>query len=426
MTKFWSQSISVKAAFLVVLILSLGTSPDIFLDQRDDRNLFLIMVMVFATAIYFLTFKIRRSEFIWWGFILSTFFSAFFINSESARLSTLIYTCFFVFTFLTFRRGLERKWLSLTSYIEVVRALMLLFFGVFLIQQSCVLLGLPVFLAGNYNPDTPWKLSSIAAEPSHASLVLAVAFYSYLSCMEICRDDKKTRNNKLIAGVTLWLLFIWWTITSGSATATIGAILVSSKFLRLKSILFIAGLLVVASTIIVNFEIAAFDRIKLFLAAVLSMDAAQIIAADHSGSYRIVPALLIAAKVSVLSVEGLFGHGIDYVASFLYLEMPGTPEGFSTGGIMTLWLEFGFLSFMLFVFAVLRAAYVRGNFLQLVFLFVALFFGNGINTQVVWIYICLLHANQWFHTTEAKKLRRSKFQKIGISESQSLDRFAVH
>ena len=40
MTKFWSQSISVKAAFLVVLILSLGTSPDIFLDQRDDRNLF--------------------------------------------------------------------------------------------------------------------------------------------------------------------------------------------------------------------------------------------------------------------------------------------------------------------------------------------------------------------------------------------------
>ena len=93
---------------------------------------------------------------------------------------------------------------------------------------------------------------------------------------------------------------------------------------------------------------------------------------------------------------------------------------------MTLWLEFGFLSFMLFVFAVLRAAYVRGNFLQLVFLFVALFFGNGINTQVVWIYICLLHANQWFHTTEAKKLRRSKFQKIGISESQSIDRFAVH
>ena len=37
------------------------------------------------------------------------------------------------------------------------------------------------------------------------------------------------------------------------------------------------------------------------------------------------------------------------MASFLYLEMPGTPEGFSTGGIMTLWLEFGFLSFMLFV-----------------------------------------------------------------------------
>ena len=52
--------------------------------------------------------------------------------------------------------------------------------------------------------------------------------------------------------------YLFGGLSPGSATATIGAILVSSKFLRLKSILFIAGLLVVASTIIVNFEIAAF------------------------------------------------------------------------------------------------------------------------------------------------------------------------
>ena len=53
---------------------------------------------------------------------------------------------------------------------------MLLFFGSFSYTAELRAFRPTCFLAGNYNPDTPWKLSSIAAEPSHASLVLAVAF----------------------------------------------------------------------------------------------------------------------------------------------------------------------------------------------------------------------------------------------------------
>ena len=99
------------------------------------------------------------------GFYFKYFLSAFFINlnlHDSVR--SFIRASLYLHS--SHSGGVWKRGF-VTSYIEVVRALMLLFFGVFLIQQSCVLLGLPVFLAGNYNPDTPWKLSSIAAEPSH-------------------------------------------------------------------------------------------------------------------------------------------------------------------------------------------------------------------------------------------------------------------
>src|SRR5690606_19849361 len=74
--------------------------------------------------------------------------------------------------------------------------------------------------------------------------------------------------------------------------------------------------------------VTAFNRTQDTFLATLPLNENNIIQADHSASIRIVPFIILSKMVSLQSLEGFFGHGIDYVSTFLSDYIPSVPDEF--------------------------------------------------------------------------------------------------
>lgn len=387
-----------KISILVsIFIIIFATSPDIFLYQKDDRNLLLIGIMALAPIVLLFSKKMYHLDIWLLFFFLSIVFSPALNHPDTLRWSTIIYTTMFGITFIAYEHLLKRNLFSVDQYLKLLKNLLLAYFAVLLIQQFCVLTGLPVFMAGNYRPEEPWKLSSLAAEPSHAALSITILMYSFITIKELVLNRKYKifsdwKNDKWI-----WVSFLWYMLTSHSASALLLLLIFFSQFMTFRNFLYLVILGTISVFALSFLELPVFERASKFFTALLTLDPKQIIAADHSGSYRFVPALLIFQKADLTSIDGWFGHGIDYVGSFLYLVMPGTIKGYATGGIMILWLEYGFLSFILLIIFSFLAIYRPKKIMPVVLWFIFLFLGNGINTQIFWIGIILLFTNKYFY-----------------------------
>jgi hypothetical protein len=106
--------------------------------------------------------------------------------------------------------------------------------------------------------------------------------------------------------------------------------------------------------------------------------------------------------VTFNSLNGWFGHGVDFTSGFLSEMIPGLPEGASGGGMFQIWIEYGFISFALFVVFSFSTTYRKRDYLSILF-WVLLVFLYGINNQIVWLCIVLLFTNKHFLKTENLK-----------------------
>ena len=71
------------------------------------------------------------------------------------------------------------------------------------------------------------------------------------------------------------------------------------------------------------------------------------------------------------------------------------PDKWTGGGMLLIWIEYGFLSFLLFSFVSFKLIFEKGNLLTIVFWFFLIFL-YGVNSQIVWITIILLFTTKYF------------------------------
>ena len=153
--------------------------------------------------------------------------------------------------------------------------------------------------------------------------------------------------------------------------------------------------LIILHGLIDYLDIKAADRtIKLFLAT-LTLDPETMMEADRSGSSRIVPFIVLIERVDFTTINGWFGHGIDYVGNNLYMYFAIPIKGYSGGGMLALWMEYGFLSFILFLIFSLMTTINRKN-LKILFFWFFLIFMYGVNSQFVWATITIMFTIRYF------------------------------
>jgi hypothetical protein len=183
-------------------------------------------------------------------------------------------------------------------------------------------------------------------------------------------------------------------MTSGSATGFLFLTIVLLKFLSFKNLIPIILTSTLIFAIINSYEIIAANRTFQIFIATLTFDEASIIEADHSGSIRIVPIIILIKLIDLSTMDGWLGHGIDYVSTFLSYSLPGLQDNMSSGGLMVFCMEYGFLLFCVFIFFSIKLT-VNKNYFNFIFWFFLVFMYN-INSQIMWLCIILLYTNNYF------------------------------
>tara|TARA_B110000503_G_C7171005_1_gene424288 strand:+ start:7408 stop:8625 length:1218 start_codon:yes stop_codon:yes gene_type:complete len=391
--------------FLVLFIIAFSISPSYTLGD-DNRNLLLIVIMCLSPILIIVYNKYRKTD-VWILFFMS-FIIIFplLYQPQSMRWSTVLYSCMFCLSFIAYTHLLAISKPLPIQYLKILKTLIFAYFITLLIQQLCILLGLPIFNISNYDPTTPWKLNSLSAEPSHSSRILALLMYCYVTIKELLSNRKYTFKTHFKEDKWVWIAFFWSMITMFSGTAYLFLIIIFFKIFNLKNLktifVFIVLIFIITQFLGSTPSVRAYNT----LIATLSLDTAAIIEADHSASIRIVPFFVLANMVSLNSLDGWFGHGIDYVSSFLSDFLPGVKDGITGGGMFQVWIEYGFICFALFVAFSLYISYKKGDYISIFFWFMLVFL-YGVNNQIVWLCLILLFTNNFFFN---KMNNKNKFQ----------------
>ena len=206
-----------------LIIVTLSVSPAFALAD-DNKNLLLIAAMAVLTPFIFILNPSRISKIDLTLVTLCLFMVIFPLlgHPETMRWSTVLYSCVFCFYFMAFIRALFYSSFNNESLIRLLKSLIYAYCIVLIIQQFCVLTGLPIFNVSNYSLNDPWKLNSLMSEPSHSARIISVLMYLFVCCEEKQNIGEKLsfkesfKNSKYV-----WLSFFWCVLTMGSATAFI-------------------------------------------------------------------------------------------------------------------------------------------------------------------------------------------------------------
>jgi hypothetical protein len=387
--------------FLVIILVSLAVAPAIALDAYQ-RNLLLIGVMLISPIIIISYDKFYKSDIWLIFFMLSIVLLPLANHPESIRWSTVLYTLMFGLTYLAYKKLLNVGSFTIDHYKKLIKYLIYAYFIVLVIQQFCVLTGLPIFNVSNYHPEYPWKLNSLASEPSHSARIVALLMYCYIIVRELIEKRAYSLDLDFNDDRLIWLAFLWTMLTMGSATAFLFITMVLLKFIKFINLAPLFIIFIITIFLVDVIGITAFERTYKTVIATLTLDPAKIFEADGSAAFRIVPMIILADMVDLTTFDGWFGHGIDYVGSFLSSLIPGLPEGWTGGGLLQLWIDYGFIPFMLFMIFNFSNIMRKGDYLSIAFWFMLVFI-QGINNQILWLTIVLLFTNKFFEEKYKKK-----------------------
>lgn len=272
------------------------------------------------------------------------------------------------------------------DFCKLLRGLLYAYCIVLIIQQCCVLTGLPIFNVSSYDRDSPWKLNSLMSEPSHSARIIPIMMYIYVS-IKIKLDPTYNFKRSIKADKWVWYSFLWPVLTMDSATALLFSLIVFSKFFDFRKLIpTLIGLLIIVAVVVSSSEHKSVKRIEKITVAVFTLDEEAIIKADHSASFRIVPTIQGAKKVSYISLDDWFGYGVD-AAKWLIKPLPSVKEG--NAGAFSMWVNHGLIVAFIIWIVTFGICYMR-NLTSILIWFFTIFIVGGLNSQIIWLIIALM------------------------------------
>lgn len=382
-------------SFVIFIILSLSIAPAIFLGE-GNRNLLLIVVMFIAPIFLLKYLKIDKIDILLLALFLYMIVVPMVYNPESYRISTVLYSVLFGLLFLSYKQLFYNSTFTVEFYSKLLKYIIYAYFITLLIQQFCVLTGLPVFNVSNYDPTEPWKLNSLSPEPSHTARIVALLMFSYIITIEIIKKRTYSFVQEFKIDKYIWLAFLWIMLTTNSGTAFLFLILIFFKFIQLKNIIFLIFISLVSIFLLEYLNITAFERTLNFSQAVLTLDIKTMMRVDHSASLRVAPIIVLFDQIDLTSMNTWFGHGIDSTSNILSKYIVGVNEDFSGGGSLYLIYEYGLFSWILFmIFTFVTIVKIKEPITFAFWFF--LVFMYSINSQIVWLCMILMFTNKCFY-----------------------------
>lgn len=388
------QNLSFVDFLLYIILISVVISP-VFALGAGNRNLLLIGVMSASPLIIIRCLECDKNDLFLCFFSMSIILFPMLNHPETIRWSTVMYSLMFCLNFMALARLLRHSTFSIEQYFALIKWLLYAYAIVLVIQQFCVLTGLPIFNRGNYNPAEPWKLNSLAAEPSHSARIMGLLMYCYIVIKEAILKRSYRFELDFKSDRWVWFSFFWTMFTMGSGTAFLFVFIVLSKFVRLQTILSIV-LISIGIFVVANFlNISSAQRTYEITKATLTLDENTIMKTDGSAGSRIIPLIILSKIVSVFDRDDLLGHGVDQASKIRVINMKKYGHKDGVGGtLLTLWYEYGFIAFLIFTLFSFSICYNKDDKLASIIFWFFLVFMYGVNNQIVWACIILSYVNK--------------------------------
>ena len=378
---------------LYICLTSLCISPAFALGE-GARNLLLIALMGISPIIFVIYPVWGKLDNIVIMLLMATIVVPLLNHPETMRYSTVLYTCMFFLYFMVVFRLLHFSDISIDKYAKLLKILILSYSLVLLIQQFCVLTGLPILNVSNYNHLEPWKLNSLMSEPEHSGRMVGLLMFSYLIMQDNIYGRRLTFLESWKYDKLVWIAFLWSMLTMFSAGAYLFLVLVILKFLNRRKLVPLVCILISLVYIATLLEIQPFMRTYNLVVSIFSFDINEIYRTDQSGALRFIPSMICIERIDLSTVDGWFGHGIDYVQSFIYQYLPGVNKGYVGGGAFQYALDYGFLNFCIYSCFSFYACFNKEHKIVSVLFWAFSVLLNGINTQLAWSTIILLFCNK--------------------------------
>ena len=378
-----------KSLLINIMIILVAVSPAFALGD-GNKNMLLIGAMCLSPYFFFhYPIIIPKVDI---PLILLCFMMVGFplvFHPETMRLSTVLYSCLFCIYFMAFARVLSMKEYNLTDFAQLIKGLIYAYCIVLIIQQFCVLFGLPIFNVSNYTPLEPYKLNSLMAEPSHSARIIPILMFFWVLVKERETGEKYILREHFATDKKVWLAFLWPVLTMGSATAFIFLLIIIFKvfpsFKRANTILVvIVGIMVASVAVSENHNL---DRAVRFSKAVLTLDEREIIKADGSGAHRIVQSFRGAKFVSLKEKNDWLGYGVDADQKLV----PNFQRSLSgNGGMFSIWINYGFLVCALWWGFTCGLIFQKETpLISLLIWLLCILITGGMNNQIGWLVLVI-------------------------------------
>lgn len=372
------------------ILVTLAVSPAIFTDPDDNRNYLLIASMMLGPLIVLLSRRIiPRVDLPLCTLAVCMFITQRVYNAGSAKMSSVYFSFMFIAYFMAAVRVFQASDITIVQLHRFIKGLIIAYAVVLVIQQLCVITGLPVFNQVTYY-GSHFKLNSLSAEPSHTACYLGVLMYLYLKLDDMLYDAKLTLTESLRNNREVWAAFLWTMITMISSAAFVVLMILSLRYLTKRNFILLGAAGVLLFAVGVKSEFKPLKRATTFIEAAATGDPEKMILADHSASVRVAPTIICIYKIEPLSKKGWTGTGVGTTMKWMSTYMPGIPDDLATGGMACFALEYGLLVFFIYIVFSLWCCIDRHELLVTLGLWIMNIPFQGFNFQPSWFCLLLL------------------------------------
>jgi hypothetical protein len=382
------------------IFISFSMSPEPFLSEIDDRNYLNIYLMFTVNLLFFFIRRLNTKDIALIFFVIFVSISS--LLHESTSWTSSIYLFLFCSTFLIYSNLIRYIPIKLEKIITITSIIIFAFFFVLLVQQISVLTNMMPPLAGNYDSENPFKLSSLSAEPSAAAISVGLITYFYIETINYQNLNNSRirfwdRKQYFIVFSGLWVL-----LTNGSSTGILMAAILAIRILPKINFMFFSIFSIATAAFIIIYDPQNLNRFFNTINSIYTLDIDSIVETDHSASYRFIPAFILLSIFEPFTIGGLFGLGNTFVGNYLHTEIPGTPPGHVAGGFASVLIQYGLIASTIFLYFLIKSCCRKGNISDKIIIILMLISINGINSQLFWFSIIILSTIKLIYSKNKK------------------------
>jgi hypothetical protein len=299
-----------------------------------------------------------------------------------------------------YTRLVEEQCFKLEYYLKLIKLFIKAYVIVLIVQQICVYINVPILNVSNYWALAPYKLNSLALEPSHASVIMAILLFSFIRIREIELKRKYSVEDAKNEDKWVWFACCYLFLTNGSVLAYIAFAIILAYFIQFRNFIWIFPLFIIATLAIYYFssDYFVFKRLISLPEAFVTFDANTIIRTDASAAARIVPWFWYFQDLNIFSVETWIGHGTDYsnkLYSLYYLGNTKEVSGFVGDFFPSYIQDMGLITLFLFI-PILRTYCLNRWWSMELLIWIILINHCPINSYLFWFGMMMFFTNNFF------------------------------